>query len=164
MHVGYMRSTLPNRFGCIFLLRKLCVPTAQVVPACVVDSGNPDKGSDDMETDATPVQVIQRGVISHWEGLEALLYNILFRQVCNSLGGSQNVSCSLKVHAELALEGLSKMCADLQLGWMEDEEGLLVVSEPLFFPRVSHSFAMRHCIIPQSHNLLLSMPNFRLTM
>ncbi|CAL8461863.1 g1394 [Coccomyxa elongata] len=73
-----------------------------VVPTCVVDSGNPDKGSDDMDTEGTLVQVVERGVISHWEGLEALLYNTLFQQ----------------------------------LGWMEAEEGLLVVSEPLFFPRV----------------------------
>ncbi len=73
-------------FSVVYLVAgKLCLPPAQVVPTCVVDSGNPDKGSDDMGTERTPVQVVVRGVISHWEGLEALLYNTLFQEVCTSL-------------------------------------------------------------------------------
>lgn len=103
-----------------------------------MDSSKSDKGSDDMDTDGPTVQIIQRGVISHWEGLEALLYSTLFQQVGG--GGGQHVSCFIGMHASFTLQGLSNTCAGMQLGWMENEEGLVVVSEPLFFPRVTHSF------------------------
>lgn len=42
---------------------------------------------------------------------------------------------------------LTTACIALQLGWQETEEGLLIVSEPLFFPRVSESSTCMHALL-----------------
>lgn len=59
--------------------------------------------------------------------------------------------CSLTMHACFHI-ARSNIYADLQLGWMEAEEGLLVVSEPLFFPRVTQSFTRHATYIETFHN------------
>ncbi len=116
----------------------------QVVPTRVAHIENPEEGSKGTNAEASSIQVVRRGNIASWDGLEALLYYALFRQVLATAPehGRPNL---YDMHAICSLASphflLIIFCVALQLGWEEAEEGLLIVSEPLFFPRVSSGTA-----------------------
>ena len=108
---------------------------AQVTPSAVeqVSAGVADACNGSAATsgsDAASQSIIERGAVAHWEGFEAVCYDILYNQVLPCLPRS-----SLKpvwwTH-QLLYHTAADILSVLQLGWEQGDEGSLLVAEPLF--------------------------------
>lgn len=104
----------------------------QVTPCRVTStagvSGDVLSGSAASQNDGVPV--IERGTICHWDGLEALLHDLVYHQVSSS-------SCGLSlVSSDQCMAELLNMPGCAQLGWEAGYEGNVLATEPFMQSKV----------------------------
>lgn len=155
-----------------------CPCQLQVLPAVVravpADSqaerpADASNSAGEQLTDAGELrQVVEGGNIVYWPGFESVMHYILYNQVTAIRCTTVAVSCAKHdtMHWVNSYQSVEQCCPNMvlhmQLGWQHDEEGSVIMPEPLFTSRVSalrlpgmqlslHVFCVRKCQYAQTN-------------
>ena len=102
-----------------------------VLPSAVRSNSDAPAIASDLNVSTNSQQVVEQGRVASWPGFEALTHFCLYNQVRRGTGADLTSQ-----PRTIFLAGLSGLSGVLQLGWVAGDEGNLLLSQPLFLPRV----------------------------